>query len=418
MNILYFDCFAGISGDMTLSALLDLGVDLERLTGELKKLHLDGWELKLSEVSKHGIGAKHVDVIVEEQAPVHTHKGLHLFHHHHHHRHEPPHVHRTMADIARLIDESDLSAGAKDLAKRIFMRLATAEAKIHGTTPDKVHFHEVGALDSIIDIAGTAICMDLLAPDRICASVLHDGYGFVKCRHGTIPVPVPAVTEVLAARGAGFKQLNIEGELMTPTGAAIIVELAESFGPMPEMKITQTGYGAGTKDFPVPNLLRIVRGESVAAAIPKPYPVTVIETNIDDTTPEILGYVMERLLEAGARDVFFSPVYMKKCRPATWLHLLCDEEDIPAMERILFTETSTIGLRKYRVERTCLLRKATTVSTPYGKVKAKETVFGDTSRVSIEYEDARRIAREKNLPLQDVYRSVDSGPQQKGITPY
>ncbi|MDR2042584.1 MAG: nickel pincer cofactor biosynthesis protein LarC, partial [Tannerella sp.] len=275
--------------------------------------------------------------------------------------------------------------------------------KIHGSTPDEVHFHEVGAVDSIIDIVGTAICIDLLAPDKIFASVLHDGHGFVQCQHGTIPVPVPAVTEVLAARGAGFKQLDVEGELMTPTGAAIIAELAESFGPAPEMKIIQTGYGAGTKDFPIPNLLRIVRGEPVTVAMPEQHTVTVIEANIDDSTPEILGYVMERLFEAGVRDVFFTPVYMKKCRPATWLHVLCDEADVPAMERILFTETSTIGLRKYRVERTCLPRRATTVSTPYGDVRAKETTFGDTTRISVEYDDARRIAREKGIPLQEVY---------------
>jgi uncharacterized protein (TIGR00299 family) protein len=348
-----------------------------------------------------------VDVIVEEKAHTHHHKGLHFFHHHAHAHH--PHVHRTMADIARIIDESGITAGAKSLAKRIFVRLAVAEAKIHGSTPDKVHFHEVGAVDSIIDIVGTAICIDLLAPDKICASVLHDGRGFVKCQHGTIPVPVPAVTEVLAARGTAFKQLDIEGELMTPTGAAIIAELAESFGPMPEMKIIKTGYGSGTKDFPIPNLLRVVQGEPVAGKKPEQDTVTVIETNIDDTTPEILGYVMERLLEAGAHDVFFSPVYMKKCRPATWLHVLCDEADLLAMEHILFTETSTIGLRKYRVERTCLPRKAATLSTPYGEVKAKETTFGDTSRLCIEYEDARRIAREKGLPLRDVYRAAGSG---------
>jgi uncharacterized protein (TIGR00299 family) protein len=400
MNILYFDCFAGISGDMTLSALIDLGVDVEQLSGELNKLHLDGWKLNLSDVSKHGIGAKQVNVVVEEKTHVHTHRGLPLLHHHH------PHAHRTMADIAHIIDESAISAGAKDIAKRIFMRLAVAEAKIHGATPDNVHFHEVGAVDSIIDIVGTAICLDWLAPAKICASVLHDGYGFVKCQHGTIPIPVPAVTEVLAARGAGLKQLDIEGELVTPTGAAIIAELAESFGPMPEMKITKNGYGAGTKDFPIPNLLRIVQGELPAGETTEQDTVTVIETNIDDTTPEILGYVMERLLEAGARDVFFAPVYMKKCRPATRINVLCDETDIPAVERILFSETSTIGLRKYRVERTCLPRKAVTVSTPYGEVKAKETHYGGNTRISVEYDDARRIAKEKGIPLQEVYKAV------------
>jgi uncharacterized protein (TIGR00299 family) protein len=402
MTILYFDCFAGISGDMTLSALIDLGVDCERLAGELKKLRLeDDWELKLSEVSKHGVGAKHVDVIVKNQAHAHIHKGWHPFHHHTH-----PHAHRTMADIARLIDESDISAAAKDSAKRIFMRLAVAEAKIHGSTPDRVHFHEVGAVDSIIDIVGTAVCMDWLAPDKVCASVLHDGHGFVKCQHGTIPVPVPAVTEVLAARGAEFRQLDVEGELMTPTGAAIIAELADSFGPMPEMKVTGTGYGAGTKDFSIPNLLRIVRGEPAAGTEPERDTVVVIETNVDDTTPEILGYVMERLLEAGARDVFFTPIYMKKCRPATQISVLCDEAGIAAAEHILFSETSTIGLRKYRVERTCLPRKAVTLSTPYGQVGAKETRHGDSVRISVEYDDARRIAREKGIPLRDVYKAV------------
>jgi uncharacterized protein (TIGR00299 family) protein len=401
MKILYFDCFAGISGDMTLSALLDLGVELEQLTAELKKLNLDGWELTVSEVSKHGIGAKHVDVLIENEEHTHSHKGLHLFHRHHPHH---PHVHRTMTDITHLIDESDISIRAKELAKRIFMRLAVAEAKIHGSTPEEVHFHEVGAVDSIIDIVGAAICVDILSPDKVCASVLHDGHGFVKCQHGTIPVPVPAVTEVLAARGVGFKQLDIEGEMMTPTGAAIVAELAESFGPMPEMSVTKTGYGSGTKDFPVPNLLRVVWGETSESQAAEQDTVTVIETNIDDTTPEILGYVMERLLEAGARDVFFSPVYMKKCRPATRINVLCDEANVTVMEHILFTETSTIGLRKYSVQRTCLPRKAVTVSTPYGEVKAKETVYEHTSRIAIEYEDARRLAKEKNVPLQEIYK--------------
>ncbi|GHT20642.1 UPF0272 protein [Bacteroidia bacterium] len=402
MKILYFDCFAGISGDMTLSALLDLGVNPEQLTGELKKLNLDGWKLRVSEVSKHGIGAKHVDVLVEKDEHTHSHKGLHLFHHHHHH----PHVHRTMTDIARIIDGSGISAGAKELAKRIFMRLAVAEAKIHGSTPEEVHFHEVGAVDSIIDIVGAAICVDMLAPDKICASVLHDGHGFVKCQHGTIPVPVPAVTEVLAARGAEFKQLDIEGELMTPTGAAIIAELAESFGPMPDMSVLKTGYGSGTKEFAIPNLLRVVWGETTESKTSRQDTATVIETNIDDTTPEILGYVMERLLEAGARDVFFSPIYMKKCRPATRINILCDEAAVAVMEDILFTETSTIGVRKYSVLRTCLPREAVTVSTPYGEVKAKKTFYGHTSRIAVEYEDARRLAKEKGIPLREIYSAI------------
>jgi uncharacterized protein (TIGR00299 family) protein len=215
---------------------------------------------------------------------------------------------------------------------------------------------------------------------------------------------VPAVTEVLAAKGAGFKQLDIEGEMMTPTGAAIIAELAESFGPMPEMKIIRTGYGAGKKDFPVPNILRIIEGESLANAVSDS--VTVIETNIDDTTSEIMAYVMEKLFEAGARDVFFTPIYMKKCRPATLLSVLCEEADVSQMEHILFSETSTIGLRKYQVERTCLPRRAATVTTPYGEVKAKEITYKDTVRLTIEYEDACRLAKEKKVPLRDILCTV------------
>jgi uncharacterized protein (TIGR00299 family) protein len=393
--ILYFDCFSGISGDMTLAALLDLGIDKEWFINELNKLRLEGWKIAFSEVSKHGIGAGHVEVIPDEK-PHHHHS--HLFHFH---KHTHSHTHRNMNDIAHIIDDSGITANTKDLAKRIFMRLAIAEAKVHGTTPEKVHFHEVGAVDSIIDIVGAAICIDRLSPDKIYSSVLHDGYGFVNCQHGTIPVPVPAVTEVLAARGVGFKQLDIEGEMMTPTGAAIIAELAESFGPMPEMTVQKTGYGAGTKDFPVPNILRIVRGEETVT--PHSDTVTVIETNIDDTTPEIMAYVMEKLFNAGARDVFFTPIYMKKCRPATMLSVLCDEAKISVMEHILFTETSTIGLRKYRAERTCLPRRSVTVSTPYGEVKGKEVMYEGTSRVSIEYDDASRLAKEKEIPLRDIY---------------
>jgi uncharacterized protein (TIGR00299 family) protein len=413
MKVLYFDCFSGISGDMTLAALLDLGIDRDWLVGELGKLGVDGWEMLVAETSKHGVGGKQVNVILEQEAHGHTHShtGLSgkihsLFHHH---DDTSAHVHRDMAGIARLIDGSALSLEVKNLSKSIFMRLAVAEAKVHGTTPDKVHFHEVGAVDSIVDIVGTAICIDFLAPEKVYASVLHDGYGFVKCQHGLIPVPVPAVTEVLAARGVNFKQLDIEGEMMTPTGAAIITELAESFGAMPEMKVIKTGYGAGKKDFAIPNMLRVIMGEMDIAsedaviASEDAAAVTVIETNIDDMSPEILGYVMEKLFESGARDVFFTPVYMKKCRPATMITILCDDALIPAMESVLFRETSTIGVRRYRVDRSVLPRKTVTVSTPYGEVKAKETVYADAVRHSLEYEDACRLAKEKGIALKDVY---------------
>jgi len=395
MKVLYFDCFSGISGDMTLSALVDLGVDKDLLISELQKLNLPGWKIEFSEVAKHGIQAKHTEVILEE--PEHSHS------HFHHLLGKHEHVHRNMTDIASLIDNSSISAKAKDLAKRIFMRLAIAEAKVHNTTPDKVHFHEVGAVDSIIDIVGSAICLDILSPDKICASVLHDGYGFTKCQHGTIPIPVPAFVEMLAAQGVNFRQLDIEGELMTPTGAAIILEVSESFGTMPEMKITKTGCGAGKKDFALPNVLRVIWGETVEAATSSS--ITMIETNIDDTIPEILGYVMDKLFEAGAKDVFFTPVYMKKHRPATQLTVLCDEAKIELMEQILFTETSTIGLRKFQAYRTCLPREIITVTTPYGDVQAKKVSFGSATRIALEYNDACRLAKEKNIPLIEIYRS-------------
>ncbi|MDR0835549.1 MAG: nickel pincer cofactor biosynthesis protein LarC [Tannerella sp.] len=403
MKVLYFDCFSGISGDMTLSALLDLGIDFQWFVNELKKLHVKGWEIQLSEKSEHGITAKHIDVILSEDTE-HQHAEHHEHHEHHglheHNEHHGHHEHRNMSDIEHIINESGISDGAKDLAKRIFMRLAVAEAKVHHTTPEKVNFHEVGAVDSIIDIVGTAICIDFLSPEKIYASVLHDGYGFVHCQHGIIPVPVPAVTEILTSKGVNFKQLDIESEMMTPTGAAIICELADRFGAMPEMQIVKTGYGAGTKHFSIPNLLRIIQGNTTV--LPENDKVTVIETNIDDSTPEILGYVMDKLLESGARDVFFTPVYMKKCRPATMLSVICDAEKVSVMEHIIFTETSTIGIRKYDVKRTILPRKAVIVSTPHGDVKGKAYEYEGTERISIEYEDARRLAQEKNIPIKEV----------------
>jgi len=391
MKTLYFDCFSGISGDMTLAALVDLGVDKDLLIHELQKLNLPGWKIKVSKVSKYGIGAKQIDVVLDEPA------------HSHHSPEKHGHTHRTMADIASLIDNSSISAKAKDSAKRIFMRLAVAEAKIHGTTPDKVHFHEVGAVDSIIDIVGAAICLDILSPDRIFSSVLRDGYGFTQCQHGTIPVPVPAVVEMLAVRGVSFRQSDIEGELITPTGAAIVLEVSESFGVMPEMKISKIGYGAGKKDFSLPNVLRVIWGEASEAVASNS--ITVIETNIDDTTPELLGYTLEKLLEAGAKDAFFTPIYMKKNRPATQLTVLCDEAQVSRMEQILFTETSTIGLRKFQAGRTCLPRETVKVTTPYGEVQAKKVSFGSMTRIALEYDDACRLAKEKKVPLIEIYRS-------------
>ena len=397
MKILYFDCFSGISGDMTMAALCDLGVDENLLINELQKLNLPGWKINFSNATKHGVSAKQIEVVLEE------HSHFHLFHSHRPHE-KHSHIHRNLSDIISLIDNSSISTGAKDLSKRIFLRLAEAEAKIHETTPEKVHFHEVGAVDSIIDIVGVAICLDILSPDKICASTLRDGYGFVKCQHGTIPVPVPAVVELLASRNVNIRQLDIEGELITPTGAAILSEVSESFGIMPEMKILKTGYGAGQKDFSIPNYLRVILGETQDES--NQDSITVIETNIDDSTPEILGYVMDKLFEAGAKDVFFTPVFMKKNRQATMLTVLCNETQTTQMEQILFSETSTIGLRKHLAKRICLPREIVKVETPYGEVLAKSVSFGSTKRIAIEYDDACRLAKEKNVPLIEIYKVV------------
>lgn len=254
MHVLYFDCSSGVCGDMILSALLDLGIEKDRLVNELKKLPLKGWHIELTTVSRNNIHAKHLEVIFEE--PTHYHHYGHI----HKNESEYEHARRSMEDIERIINISGISNNAKLLAKKIFLRLAIAEARVHNTTPEEVHFHEVGAIDSILDIVGTAICIDILSPELICASDLQDGFGFIECQHGTIPVPVPAVVEILAEKNIPLKQINIEGEMITPTGAAIIVELAESFGPAPEMEILKIGYGSGKKIFPLSNVLKITQG--------------------------------------------------------------------------------------------------------------------------------------------------------------
>jgi len=253
-NILYFDCSSGICGDMVLSALVDLGIEKDRLITELKKLPLEGWQMEITSVFQNGVHAKHLEIILEE--PTH----YHHFGHTHPRESEYEHAHRSMEDIERIINISGITNNAKLLAKNIFMRLAIAEARVHNTTPEAVHFHEVGAVDSILDIVGTAICIDILSPDKIYASDLQDGHGFVECSHGTIPVPVPAVVEILRGKNIPLKQIDIEGEMITPTGAAIIAELAESFGPMPEMEVLKTGYGTGKKIFSLPNVLKITQG--------------------------------------------------------------------------------------------------------------------------------------------------------------
>ena len=289
-KVLYFDCFAGISGDMTLGALLDTGIDHKAFLDEMAKLNVEGFEIKIGRADKNGIGATDVDVILtngefeEHHSHEHSHEGEH--HHEHEHSHEHAHehehshehmhdhtheqhshehkhthVHRNFYDVSKIIDESSITENAKELAKKIFMRVALSEAKVHGKTLEEVHFHEVGALDSIVDIIGTAVLIDMIKPDKIVSSVIHDGHGFIMCQHGKIPVPVPATMEIFAAAGVKIHQCDVENEMVTPTGAAIIAELSENYGVCPEMKVVKTGYGAGKRQFDIPNVLRVLIGE-------------------------------------------------------------------------------------------------------------------------------------------------------------
>lgn len=451
-KILYFDCASGISGDMTLGALLDLGADEQQFLRELEKLHLEGYHIAIEETEKNGIRAKHVTVCVDGvpeisenvslheyghiHGEVHTHELGHMhgetdthdeghMHgevhtHEHSHTHDHAHPHRNFADIRQIIGQSGLNENVKDLALRIFGRVAAAEAKVHGKSIEEVHFHEVGAVDSIIDIVGCAILIDMIKPDAVCASVLHEGNGFVRCQHGLLSVPVPATSEVLAAAGAPLMQIDIEGELVTPTGAAIIAELAETFGTMPQMRIEKIGWGAGTKNLSIPNVLRVYAGtgfEPTSAAekggsrgFDTPYmqdEIMILEANLDDCTGEMLGAAMETLLAAGALDVFYTPVFMKKNRPAYRLTVLAKPQDRAHMERLIFRHTTTIGIRRRIDARSILKREQVRVNTPCGELDAKRVYLGEEERVYPEYESAVKLAAENGKALWEIYRSYE-----------
>lgn len=407
MNILYFDCFSGISGDMTLGALLDLDMkNFDYLMSQLKSLDMGGWSINAERRNKNGINANYIKVIVSDPvSPSHAHS--------HEHSHDYSHEHRNLADILNIIEKSEITPGAKELSKNIFMRIASAEAKIHGTDIDKVNFHEVGAVDSIIDIIGAAVLVDLLKSDRkiekIYCSVINDGHGFTHCQHGKIPVPVPATVEIFANSNVKIRQIDVPKELVTPTGAAIIAEIADNFGIMHEMTATKTGYGAGTRDLEIPNVLRIILGETEnIKSIEPTETITVIETNIDDCPSEILAYTMEKLFKEGANDVFFTPVYMKKNRPAVKLTVLCKSDCITVdrIAKIIFSETTTIGVRIREERRICLVRNSEYVKTIYGDLKVKEIEFEGEKRLVPEYEEAKKLAEIADVPLYKIYESV------------
>jgi uncharacterized protein (TIGR00299 family) protein len=390
MRALYFDCSSGISGNMTLGALLELIDDQDYLLQELHKLNAHGYHVDISNKVKNGITATYVDVIIE---------------HHEHHdddSHEHHHEHRNLYDVTKIIDDSDIDDKAKELAKRIFLRVAKAESKVHNEEIENVHFHEVGAIDSIVDIIGTAILINHIKPDIILSSVVNDGYGFIECAHGTIPVPVPATCEIFASSDVISRQIDIDTELVTPTGAAIIAELASSYGLMPVMKANKIGWGAGSKDLKIPNVLKVTLGE-----VPEKFDdVIVMETNIDDCSGEILGYTLEQLFKNKALDAFFTPIYMKKNRPSYRLTVVCNERDIKTIQDVIFRQTTTIGIRYRKEQRTVLQRKKTTIETPFGSIKAKEVKNNNETYIYPEYESLREIAEQNNISIKELYKII------------
>ena len=393
MKTLYFDCSSGISGNMTLGALLEIVGDENYLLEELKKLNIDGYKIEISKKVKNGITGTYVDVILE-----HMNKCDNRNNKEEHHYHK----HRNLEDINRIIDKSSLDEKVKNLAKKIFLRVAKAESKVHGKLIEEVHFHEVGALDSIIDIVGTAILINKINPDKIISSIVNDGYGFIECMHGTIPVPVPATSEIFSSSRVKCRQIDIDTELVTPTGAAIIAELSEEFTLLPTIKIEKVGLGAGLKDLKIPNILKIYYGEIEGSK----EDFIVMETNIDDCSGEVLGYTEELLLKNKALDVFFTPIYMKKNRPAYKLTVLCRREDMNNLQNIIFKETTTIGIR-YRVEeRIELEREIIEIDTKYGKVKAKKVKNNNEEYIYPEYESIKEVALKNDISLKELYKVI------------
>ena len=381
MKTLYFDCSSGISGNMTLGALTEIVGNEEYLVNELKKLNVDGYHIEISKKVKNGITGTYVDVILE---------------HEHHHHHE----HRNLDDVNKIIDNSSLDEKVKELAKRIFIRVAKAESKVHNKPLEEVHFHEVGAIDSIVDIVGTAILINKINPDKIISSIVNDGYGFIECAHGTMSVPVPATSEIFADSNVRFRQIEVDTELITPTGAAIIAELAEEFTTLPAMVTEKIGWGTGSKDLKIPNVLKVYYGE-----MEKPKEdFVVMETNIDDCGGELFGYTQELLFQNGALDVFFTPIYMKKNRPAYRMTVACRRKDMFKLQNIIFRETTTIGMR-YRFEyRTELEREMIEIETKYGKIKAKKVINNGETYIYPEFETIKEVALKNNIPLKEMYK--------------
>ena len=381
MKIAYFDCFSGISGDMVLGALVDAGCDLARLEAELRRLAVTGWNISAEKVRRGALAATHVQVETSEQ-----------------------HHHRSLSTILELIGKSGLAPRVTERASRIFHRLGEAEARIHNVPVEKVHFHEVGAVDAILDIVGACIGFELLGVEEFACSPLNVGGGRVETRHGVLPVPAPATAELL--RGAPSYSSGIARELVTPTGAAIVSTLSSQFGPLPPMRVAAIGYGAGTAELAEqPNVLRLFLGQAAerTAGAWAADEVTVIEANLDDMNPQIYGYFVERALGAGALEVFATPVQMKKNRPGQLLTVLCEPAATDGLMELIFRETTTTGVRTYAACRKTLERESVPVETPLGVIRMKVArLNGRVLNAAPEYDDCRRIAAEKNVPLKQV----------------
>lgn len=381
-KIAYFDCFSGISGDMIIGALLDAGLDFNDLRAELLKLKIPNFEIKSNKATKNKIAATKFEVVTHEDK---------------HYRH--------LKDFNQVLENSKLGENIKTKAKEIFLKIAQAEAKIHNQSIGKVHFHEIGAIDTITDVVGALIGIKLLGVQKVYCSKLNVGSGFVESSHGRFPVPAPATAEML--KGIPAYSTDSNAELVTPTGAAIITTLADKFGEMPAMETQSVGYGAGSRESTLPNVLRVFIGELIQQPDSGKNAISIIETNIDDMNPQLYEHVMDKLIQNGALDVYLTNIMMKKNRPAIKLTALAKTEDQENIVRIILEQTTSLGVRIRKEERTILEREIREIETPYGKVKIKTAKLkGKIINTTPEYEDCKRIAEQRNIPLKQVYQKI------------
>lgn len=424
-EILYLECYSGISGDMVVGALLDLGADEQVLCRALKSLPLDGFHVEINRVKKSGLDVCDFHVRLDREYENHDHDMNYLYAPEHNetpriHTHDH-HTHRTLHDVVKILNGANLTEDARELAVRIFTILGEAEAKAHGTTLEHVHFHEVGAVDSIVDITAVAVCMDSLGIQEVVIPVLYEGTGNIRCQHGVLPIPVPAVVNIAQAHQLRLHITSAHGEYITPTGAAIAAALRRSDRLPCEFIMKKMGLGAGKREQELSGILRAILIEPVEASYAEKDSVYKLETNIDDCSGEVLGYTMDRLFAAGAKDVSYTPIFMKKNRPAYLLTVLCGEEVVPVMENIIFYETTSIGIRKVKMERRVLTRVSRAIETTLGETAVKECVVPLESGSNVEprcypeYESVVKICEATGRSYRDVYDTIVRELVQRGI---